>query len=248
MITVATHKHHKSPSKHSKTTYVFTSGRVIVTVQIQSRKDGFKGAKMTTAKWTSIEEPSRIYPIVLQDLSKRGVCRCWVKMLQAVLSMWPCKNISQIQALLIYLFFPTQTQKTKTGTAKLQIGGRLLIASIRNREHQVISYLLHSTPTGGKLWCAFYQPQQIVQKCWAKSVLLSQTGMFLLFFIQFQFAGFKHCTYWALQELLEEHINPHNPIPIFITSNITWGKNSSTLQGPRHHGTNGIWWQVGCGV
>jgi hypothetical protein len=53
MITVPTYKHHKSPFKHSNTIYVFTSGRVIVTVQIHSRKKKpFQGVKMTTAKWT----------------------------------------------------------------------------------------------------------------------------------------------------------------------------------------------------
>ncbi len=31
---------------------------------------------MTTAKWTSIQECSKIYAIVLQGLMKRGVCRC----------------------------------------------------------------------------------------------------------------------------------------------------------------------------
>jgi hypothetical protein len=35
---------------------------------------------MTTAKCTWIQERSRIYAIVVQDLMKRGVCRCWVKM------------------------------------------------------------------------------------------------------------------------------------------------------------------------
>jgi hypothetical protein len=34
MITVPTHKRHKRPFKHLKTIYVFTSGPVIVTVQI----------------------------------------------------------------------------------------------------------------------------------------------------------------------------------------------------------------------
>jgi hypothetical protein len=29
-----------------------------------------------------------------------------------------------------------------------------------------------------------------VLKCWAKSILLSQTSMFWLFFIQFSFAGY----------------------------------------------------------
>jgi hypothetical protein len=74
MITVPTHKRHESPFKLSKTIYIFTSGQVIVTVQIHSRKT-FKGVKMTTAKWTLIQEPSRIHAILLRDLMKRGVCR-----------------------------------------------------------------------------------------------------------------------------------------------------------------------------
>jgi hypothetical protein len=37
-ITVPTHKRHKSRFKHTKTIYVFTSGRVIVTLQSPSRK------------------------------------------------------------------------------------------------------------------------------------------------------------------------------------------------------------------
>jgi hypothetical protein len=45
MITVLTHKRHKRPFKHSKTIYVFTSGRVIVHVQIHSRKKILKGLK-----------------------------------------------------------------------------------------------------------------------------------------------------------------------------------------------------------
>ncbi len=66
--------------------------------------------------------------------------------------MGACKNISHIQALLIYLNFPTPPRKLKLGLQKLPIGGRLLIASIcTNHQKQgapVISYLLHSTPTG----------------------------------------------------------------------------------------------------
>jgi hypothetical protein len=42
MTTIPTHKHHKSLFKDPlKTIYVFTSGRVIVTVQIHSRKKHF---------------------------------------------------------------------------------------------------------------------------------------------------------------------------------------------------------------
>jgi hypothetical protein len=68
MITVPTHKRHKSSFKQSKTIYIFTTGRVIVTIQIHSRKKDFKGGNLNTAKWTSIHERRRIYAILMQDL------------------------------------------------------------------------------------------------------------------------------------------------------------------------------------
>jgi hypothetical protein len=40
-----------------------------------------QGVRMTPAKWTSIQEQSTIHAILLQDLMKRGVCRCAVEML-----------------------------------------------------------------------------------------------------------------------------------------------------------------------
>ncbi len=73
MITVPAHKRHKSPFKYSKTIYVFTSGRVIVIVELHST---FKGVKMATAKWASIQEHTTIYAILLQDLMTRVVYRC----------------------------------------------------------------------------------------------------------------------------------------------------------------------------
>jgi hypothetical protein len=81
MITVPIHKRHKIPFKHLKTIYVFTSGRVTVTVQIHSRKKDFKGLKMSSAKWTSIQDSSRIHAVLLQDLMKRGDGRCGVETL-----------------------------------------------------------------------------------------------------------------------------------------------------------------------
>jgi len=45
MITVPTHKRHKSPFKHSKTIYVFTFRWVIVTIKIHTRKKTLKGLK-----------------------------------------------------------------------------------------------------------------------------------------------------------------------------------------------------------
>jgi hypothetical protein len=52
---VPTHKCHKS-AQHSNTIYVFSSGRVIVTVEIHIRKKFFKGVNMTTANGPLIPE------------------------------------------------------------------------------------------------------------------------------------------------------------------------------------------------
>jgi hypothetical protein len=54
MITVPTHKRHESSLKHSKTIYVFTSGRVIVTVQIHSRKKLLRvGLRAINLPWSA---------------------------------------------------------------------------------------------------------------------------------------------------------------------------------------------------
>jgi hypothetical protein len=42
----------KDPLNTQRPFYIFTSGCVIVTVQIHSRKKLLEGVKMTTAKWT----------------------------------------------------------------------------------------------------------------------------------------------------------------------------------------------------
>jgi hypothetical protein len=57
----------------------------------------------------------------------------------------------------------------------LHIDGRLLVAT-----HLPIKLSSQST-AGVRLWPAFHQSQQTVQKCCAKTILLSQRGMFWLF-------------------------------------------------------------------
>jgi hypothetical protein len=52
-----------------------TCGHTWITHYVRNR------VKMTTAKSPSIQEGSRIYAILLQDLMKRGVCRHVVEML-----------------------------------------------------------------------------------------------------------------------------------------------------------------------
>jgi hypothetical protein len=77
MITVSTHKRHRSPFKHSKTIYVFTSGQVIVTVQIHSRKKAFKGVKMTTAKWTIITREQQHLRYPATRFNEKGCLPVW---------------------------------------------------------------------------------------------------------------------------------------------------------------------------
>jgi hypothetical protein len=77
MITLPTHECHKSSFQHSKTIYVFTSGQVIISVQIHSRKKVLEGVKMTTAKWTinTGEQQDLHYPAA--RFNKNGcVCPC----------------------------------------------------------------------------------------------------------------------------------------------------------------------------
>jgi hypothetical protein len=84
---------------------------------------------------------------------------------------------------LVFFFFSTWPIKLKW---VLQIGGRLLIAThLGNQGTTIRSYLLHSSMAGSTLCCAFYQPQQTLENCSAKTILLSQTGLFWLFLIQF---------------------------------------------------------------
>jgi len=50
----------------------------------------------------------------------------------------------------------------------------------------VRSDLLYSSLASVRLYCAFYQPQQTVQKWWGKTILLSQTGI-----VDFPSSNFK---------------------------------------------------------
>jgi hypothetical protein len=87
---------------------------------------------------------------------------------------------------------------------------------------------LSSQSTAGvRLCCAFYQPLHPVQKCWAKTILLSQTCMFCLFFIQFVFAGSHTEHQWSCSQSILE-----------LTASTTWRKSSkpSTSQNDHNEG------------
>jgi hypothetical protein len=87
----------------------------------------------------------------------------------AMLNMWPCLELF-LTSKFSYYFFPSSPIKLKLA---LQIVGRLLIATPPGP----IKLCSQST-AGVRLCCAFYQPQQTVQKCWVKTILLSQTACF----------------------------------------------------------------------
>jgi hypothetical protein len=90
-----------------------------------------------------------------------------------------------------YSLFSNPTHKTKIGTANMwdtandKPAGQLLLLVNQKEGAAVRSYLLHSSLAGVRLWGALYQSQQIVQKCWAKSILPIQMGTFSLFFTEF---------------------------------------------------------------
>jgi hypothetical protein len=68
------------------------------------------------------------------------------------------------------LLFPNLTHKTETGTAK---GGRLLIATHLEQSNHLAN---QQQVLGFAVPFASLSP--IVQKCWVKKNLLSQTSMF----------------------------------------------------------------------
>jgi hypothetical protein len=63
----------------------------------------------------------------------------------------------------VIYFFQTPPMELKRG---LQIGGKQLIATHLDQSNL-------SRLASVRLCCAFYQPQKIVQKCWAKTILLT---------------------------------------------------------------------------
>jgi hypothetical protein len=93
-------------------------------------------------------------------------------------------------SLVSVIFFSNPTHKTETRTpSRWETMYRITWTNhydwpIRNKEHQ--SYHIYYTLlwSGVRLCYAFLQT---LQKCWAKTSLLSQTGMFWLSFIQFLF-------------------------------------------------------------
>jgi len=107
-----------------------------------------------------------------------------------------------------YLLFLILTHKIVTGIAK---GGRLLMA------HQSGPSKPSSQSTAGaKLCCALSPPQHPVQKCWAKTILLNQTG-------SFGFSSFKiFCRVhrWRCSDLPRWGYEIWHQTPLLVS---TWG-------------------------
>ncbi len=90
-----------------------------------------------------------------------------------------------------YLLFSNPPHETKIGTANMweitsckTPGAIIMIGqSETGRSRQLIFILLFSIRCEALLCCV--PALANVLKCWAKTILLSQTSMFLLFFIQF---------------------------------------------------------------
>ncbi len=84
-----------------------------------------------------------------------------------------------------YFHFSNPTHKTKTGTANRwetanskSPGAIIMISQWERKQGPAVrSYLLYSSLASVRLYCAFHQPQQTVQKWWGKTILLSQTGI-----------------------------------------------------------------------
>ncbi len=78
MIIVPTHKRHKSSFKHSKTINVFTSGRVIITLQIHRTKKSFlKGFKWPVQNGPSIPEEQQDLRYPAATLNEKGCLPLW---------------------------------------------------------------------------------------------------------------------------------------------------------------------------
>jgi hypothetical protein len=100
----------------------------------------------------------------------------WTPKGETPLNSSSSNNNSHIQDLVIY-FFPNFTHKTQTWNPK---GERPLNSSISSRAIKPSS----QSTAGVRLRRALCQPRHRVQECWVKTILLSQTSMLSLFFIQ----------------------------------------------------------------
>jgi hypothetical protein len=125
-----------------------------------------------------MEEHISIYAILLQDLMKRVVCRCGVEM-----------RIHKTK---------TRTPNSKWETTNSNPPGPIITIG-QWQEPAVRSYLLRSSRASRLLFS--HHPEQTLQKCRAKSILLSQTSIFWVLLVEFQFAGWHTEQSWSCSKL-----------------------------------------------
>ncbi len=93
-----------------------------------------------------------------------------------VLSMWTLHKYLLHPSLVIYLFFSNPTHKTRTATASWW--------ETTNSNSPGPIKLSTQSAVGVRLCCAFSTSlNKLCKNCWAKTILLSQTGMFFRTFL-----------------------------------------------------------------
>jgi len=96
MITVLTHKRHKSPFKHSKTIYVFTSGPVkSLHVQFHNRKNLLKGLKWPLQNQHQYRIGAGV-TLCCCKFNEKGCLQVWggdaLRMLHVSVLFWSCSQ------------------------------------------------------------------------------------------------------------------------------------------------------------
>jgi hypothetical protein len=125
-----------------------------------------------------------------------GRCHLWAS--PAVCSVWDAAKIF-FTSKFSYLLFCNPTHQTETGTANRwgttssKPPGPIIMMgeSETVTRSQIIYITLFSV-----VCCAFYTPPHTVQLCWAKTVFLSQTSTFWVFFIEFYCVGWHIEHFW----------------------------------------------------
>jgi hypothetical protein len=115
-----------------------------------------------------------------------------------VLSMWPWK-LSITSKFSCLVFWQPRPKNWNS-----EIVHQSLWSASQKHEETVRSYLLHSFSFLRVHWgicCAFHQPPQTVQLFFTKTIFLSQTSLFALFFF-IEFILLCIITYWSPLEML----------------------------------------------
>jgi hypothetical protein len=105
-----------------------------------------------------------------------------------ILIIWPYKRFLPFE--ITYLLIPSPRYKHEPRIVK---GQNLLITN-----HLDLSIHMTNQEQVFRLYCNFWQPQHIEQKCWTTVILLSSLGKLLLIFIyaMCRWRCSKHLKFW----------------------------------------------------